>query len=134
MCPPAYVIRPENNSAELPYQDWLDSAARVTIFLYSRHGIKLRLCPECLYRAYPRDHESFHEINRHYIHIGRTSAKKYCRECNSEVSIVRPIENCPRCPAVLSGFINYLRMTGDQPYNIPGATQIAISQTESTHG
>lgn len=109
-----------------PYEYWSQTAQCAISLFYRNRITRAVLCDECF--ADCLEPTQFERVYRHYLHIGVRERHEECSECFVILASARPYNNCNVCTSTRAGFLNYLRDTGDDPYNNIEPTIIAITQ------
>lgn len=128
MCRPYQLTR--RNSSRIinrPPNQWINTATCCIIRSYYNSDNRNYLCVRCY-------NEQKDEINlrlypyliRHYLRVGPEVEVEACSECERVIVRERSINSCRECPLVLTGFINHLVNTRDEPYNQRRAVTVAV--------
>ena len=112
--------------SQRPYDDWSEIVlCAVSLFCRNRINNTI-LCDE--YNTGHSKSTLFNCVYRHYLHIGTQVRLEECSECCIILPLTRAYADCNTCIRIREGFLEYLRETGDKPYNNPEPIVVAITQ------
>lgn len=127
---PSANVRSRIPIDEAELRNWFDTGLCCLSIFYRHQTTGHIICDSCFDIEPAVEQRLYDGLIRHYIHLGSGELFEFCRNCYNVIPRTRTIRICMVCDDAAQDFLEYLRVSGDRPFDAAEPTVITISESD----